>query len=193
MSAGYVSAVPLGVPALIMSDGSLGITQPRLPRGRQIRAAGIELQSATRARGAEADAGGCEARSRGFNVQLAGVSSDARPADGWYLRDLSEDPWHSAVLAAETINGIQSEGVISTIKHYTPQRQRDQPSPANVCICICCTARVETCLAFQIAIQCSQPAAIMCGYNKVNGEADCGNNHLLNDVLKKETGATRAG
>ena len=77
MSAGYVSGVPrLGVPALIMSDGSLGITNPGYREGDTATAlpAGLMLGSSfnpqlARAAGAML---GREARSRGFNVQLAG-------------------------------------------------------------------------------------------------------------------------
>jgi beta-glucosidase-like glycosyl hydrolase len=63
---------------------------------------------------------GREARARGFNVLLGGginLTRDSR--NGRNFEYLSEDPWHSAVLAAETINGMQSEGVISTLKHYS--------------------------------------------------------------------------
>ena len=63
---------------------------------------------------------GREARSRGFNVMLAGGINLARdPRNGRNFEYLSEDPLLSAVLAAEAINGIQGEGVISTIKHYS--------------------------------------------------------------------------
>jgi beta-glucosidase len=63
---------------------------------------------------------GCEARSRGFNVQLAGgINLHRDPRNGRNFEYLSEDPLLSATLAAESINGIQGEGVISTIKHYS--------------------------------------------------------------------------
>ena len=62
---------------------------------------------------------GREARSRGFNVQLAGDENLMRdPGNGRNFEYLSEDPWHSALLAAESVNGIQAEGVISTVKHF---------------------------------------------------------------------------
>ena len=193
MSAGYVSGVPrLGVPALIMSDGSLGITNPGYREGDTATAlpAGLMLGSSfnpqlARAAGAML---GREARSRGFNVQLAGGTNLTRdPRNGRNYEYLSEDPWHSAVLAAETINGIQSEGVISTIKHYTLNVNETNRHWLNAIIDPA-ALRESDLLAFQIAIERSQPGAIMCGYNKVNGEADCGNNHLLNDVLKRDWG-----
>jgi len=77
MSAGYVPGVPrLGVPALLMSDASLGVTNPGYREGDTATAlpAGIALgASFNSALAREAGAMlGREARSRGFNVQLAG-------------------------------------------------------------------------------------------------------------------------
>ena len=114
----------LGVPALIMSDGSLGITNPGYRKGDTATAlpAALMLGASFNPKLAR-EAGallGREARARQFNVQLAGGVNLARdPRNGRNFEYLSEDPWQSAVLAAETINGIQSEGVISTIKHYS--------------------------------------------------------------------------
>ena len=123
MSAGYVPGIPrLGVPPLLMSDASLGVTNPGYREGDTATAlpAGIALGASfnpalARESGAMV---GREARSRGFNVQLAGGINLARdPRNGRNFEYLSEDPLLSAVLAAESINGIQAEGVISTIKH----------------------------------------------------------------------------
>ena len=125
MSAGYVPGVPrLGVPPLLMSDASLGVTNPGYRKGDTATAlpAGIVLGASfspvlARQSGQML---GREARSRGFNVQLAGGINLARdPRNGRNFEYLSEDPLLSAVLAAESISGIQAEGVISTIKHYS--------------------------------------------------------------------------
>src|SRR5215472_8652079 len=125
MSAGYVPGVArLGVPPLLMSDASLGVTNPGYREGDTATAlpAGIALGSSFNPQLAR-DAGamlGREARSRGFNVQLAGGVNLARdPRNGRNFEYLSEDPLVTAILAAESINGIQGEGVISTIKHYS--------------------------------------------------------------------------
>jgi beta-glucosidase len=75
---------------------------------------------------------GREARSRGFNVQLAGGINLARdPRNGRNFEYLSEDPLLSAVLAAESITGIQAEGVISTIKHYSLLPENAPPSAGS--------------------------------------------------------------
>src|SRR5262250_1900668 len=122
MSAGYTPGVPrLGVPALQMSDASMGVTNPGYA-GREgdtatAMPACIALGASFNPTLARASGGaiGREARSRGFNVQLAGGNNLARdPRNGRNFEYLSEDPVLSAVLAAESINGIQGEGVIST-------------------------------------------------------------------------------
>ena len=193
MSAGYVAGVPrLGVPALIMSDGSLGITNPGYRKGDTATAlpSGLVLGSSFNLKLAR-EAGallGREARARQFNVQLAGGVNLARdPRNGRNFEYLSEDPWHSAVLAAETINGIQSEGVISTLKHYSLNVNETNRHWLNAVIDPA-AHRESDLLAFQIAIERSQPGSVMCGYNQVNGEAACGSDALLNDVLKRQWG-----
>src|SRR5499427_11011385 len=125
MSAGYVPGVPrLGIPALLMSDASLGITNPGYRPGDTATAlpAGIALGASFNPELARRSGRmlGREARSRGFNVQLAGgVNLTRDPRNGRNFEYLSEDPLLTAALAAESINGIQGEGVISTIKHYS--------------------------------------------------------------------------
>lgn len=120
MSAGYVPGIPrLGVPALLMTDASLGITNPGYRPGDTATAlpAGLALgASFNPALAREAGAMiGREARSRGFNVQLAGgIVLTRDPRNGRNFEYLSEDPLLSATIAAESINGIQGEAVIST-------------------------------------------------------------------------------
>jgi beta-glucosidase len=188
-SAGYVPGVPrLGVPALLMSDASLGVTNPgyrpgdtatALPAGLAL-AAGFDPALAR----ASGEAVGREARSRGFNVQLAGGINLARdPRNGRNFEYLSEDPLLSATLAAESINGIQQQGVISTIKHYSLNCNETNRNWLNAVIDPA-AHRESDLLAFEIAIERSQPGAVMTAYNMVNGQYAGGNDVLLNDVLK---------
>lgn len=193
MSAGYVPGVPrLGVPALLMSDASLGITNPGYRPGDTATAlpAGLALGAsfnATLAREAGAMLGR-EARARGFNVQLAGGINLARdPRNGRNFEYLSEDPWHSAVLAAESINGIQGEHVISTIKHFSLNCNETNRHWLDARIDPA-AHRESDLLAFEIAIERSGPGSVMTGYNKINGDYAGGNAHLIQDVLKGEWG-----
>jgi beta-glucosidase len=109
--------------------------------------------------GASGGAIGREARSRGFNVQLGGINLLRNPRNGRSFEYLSEDPSHRAVLAAEVVNGIQAEGAISTLKHFclncneTNRHWLDAIIDPDA-------HRESDLLAFQIAIERSQPAAI---------------------------------
>lgn len=189
MSAGYVPGIPrLGVPALLLSDASLGVTNPGYRPGDTATAlpAGLALAATfdpalARAAG---EAIGREARSRGFNVQLAGGINLARdPRNGRNFEYLSEDPLLSAAIAAESINGIQHQGVISTIKHYSLNCNETNRHWLDAIIDPA-AHRESDLLAFEIAIERSQPGAVMTAYNKVNGQYAGGNDILINDVLK---------
>ncbi|KAA8967526.1 glycoside hydrolase family 3 C-terminal domain-containing protein [Mycobacterium sp.] len=193
MSAGYVPGVPrLGVPALLMSDASLGVTNPgyrpgdtatALPAGLAL-AAGFDPALARAAGGAIAR----EARSRGFNVLLAGGINLARdPRNGRNFEYLSEDRLLSALIAAESINGIQQEGVISTIKHYSLNCNETNRHWLDAIIDPAAHRESEL-LAFEIAIERSHPGAVMTAYNKVNGQYAGGNEALINGVLKDTWG-----
>lgn len=189
MSAGYTPGIPrLGVPPLLMSDAGLGVTNPgyrpgdtatALPAGLAL-AAGFD-PSLARAAG---EVIGREARSRGFNVQLAGAMNLARdPRNGRNFEYLSEDPLLTATLIAESIDGIQQQGVVSTVKHYslncneTNRHWLDAVVDPDA-------HRESDLLAFEIAIERAEPGAVMTAYNKVNGVYASANSVLINDVLK---------
>ena len=191
MSAAYTPGVPrLGVPALRMSDASMGVTNPGYA-GREgdtatAMPACIALGASFNPALARASgrAIGREARSKGMNVQLAGGNNLMRdPRNGRNFEYLSEDPWHSAVLAAESVSGIQAEGVISTLKHFCLNCNETNRHWLDAVIDPA-AHRESDLLAFQIAAERAQPGAIMTSYNKVNGDYTGGNHVLLQDVLK---------
>ncbi|MGZ4530543.1 MAG: beta-glucosidase [Mycobacterium sp.] len=189
MSAGYVPGVPrLGVPALLMSDAGLGVTNPGYRPGDTATAlpAGLALAAGfnpplARVAG---EVIGREARSRAFNVQLAGAMNLARdPRNGRNFEYLSEDPLLTAVIAAESINGIQQQRVISTVKHYSLNCNETNRHWLDAVIDPD-AHRESDLLAFEIAIERSQPGAVMTAYNKVNGTYAAANDVLVNQVLK---------
>lgn len=190
MSAGYTPGVPrLGIPAIQSSDASMGVTNP----GYRPDDEGATAFPAVIAMGSTfnpalvrqvGEAIGREARVRGFNVQLAGGCNLARdPRNGRNFEYYSEDPYLSAVLAAEQVNGIQSQGVVSTLKHYTLNCNETNRHWLDAIIDPD-AHRESDLLTFQIAIERSQPGSIMTGYNKINGHYAGGNHQLLNEVLK---------
>lgn len=189
MSAGYVPGIPrLGVPPLRMSDAGLGVTNPgyrpgdtatALPAGLAL-AAGFDPALARSA----GEVIGSEARSRGFNVQLAGAMNLARdPRNGRNFEYLSEDPLLTAAMIAESIDGIQRHGVISTVKHYSLNCNETNRHFLDAVIDPD-AHRESDLLAFEIAIERAQPGAVMTAYNKVNGVYAAANDVVINEVLK---------
>ena len=191
-SAGYVPGIPrLGIPALQESDASLGVANPlnvrpgdgatALPSGLAM-AASFDTNLAQQA-GAMI---GSEAWHKGFNVLLAGGVNLARdPRNGRNFEYLGEDPLLAGSMAGASIAGIQSQHVVSTVKHFALNDQETNRNWANSVISEN-AAHESDLLAFELAIQIGHPGAVMCGYNLVNGSYDCSNRHLLTDVLKSE-------
>ena len=188
--AGFVPPIPrLDVPGLYETDASLGVTNPRnarpgdtataLPSGLAL-AAGWDGDLAREA-GAVI---GAEAASKGFNVLLAGGINLARdPRNGRNFEYLGEDPLLAGVLGGASIGGIQSQGIVSTIKHFVLNDQETGRHVVNATIDKA-SLRESDLLAFQIAIERGAPGAVMTAYNKLNGHYTCENEWLLNGVLK---------
>ncbi len=189
MSAGYVPGIPrLGVPALQMSDAGLGVTNPGFRPGDTATALPATLALAGSFNPALARAAGevigREAHSRGFNVQLAPAMNLARdPRNGRNFEYLSEDPLLSATMAAETVGGIQRQGVISTVKHYSLNCNETNRHWLDAVIDPD-AHRESDLLAFEIVIERAQPGAVMAAYNKVNGDYCSANKVLIDDILK---------
>ncbi|HVY89443.1 MAG TPA: glycoside hydrolase family 3 C-terminal domain-containing protein [Hyphomonadaceae bacterium] len=188
--AGYVHGVPrLGVPSLRETDASLGVTNPDGVRPNDTATAfpsSLALAASfdpTLARRV-GEVLGREAKQRGFNVLLGGGVNLARdPRNGRNFEYLSEDPLLSGVMAGEEVAGTQSQGVISTVKHFSLNSLETNRLTANAVLDLK-THRESDLLAFEIAIERGQPGAVMGAYNRVNGEPCCGSDTLLNKVLK---------
>jgi beta-glucosidase len=190
--AGYVAGIPrLGVPALTETDASLGVSYVFGLRGTE---GATPLPSGTAMGSTWNPAlirqGGAmiaeEARAKGFNVLLAGGANLMRdPRNGRTFEYLGEDPLHTGLLAGAAIAGIQSAHIISTVKHFALNGQETARNFVNSKISDA-NARESDLLAFQIAIERGQPGSVMCAYNRVNGAQACGNDYLLNQVLKKD-------
>lgn len=189
--AGYVAGIPrLGIPALRETDASLGVSYvfglrkdgaTALPSGLAMGATwNPEL---IRSGGAMI---GAEARAKGFNVLLAGGANLMRdPRNGRTFEYLSEDPLLTGTLVGNAIAGIQSNHIISTIKHFALNGQETGRKFVDARIADA-AARESDLLAFQLGIEIGQPGAVMCAYNRVNGAPACANDWLLNQVLKRD-------
>ncbi|EQB32773.1 beta-glucosidase family protein [Sphingobium ummariense] len=193
-SAGHIPGIPrLGIPALRESDASLGVAnQIEQRKGDTATALPASLATAATFNPRIAYEGGAmigaEARAKTFNILLAGsVNLTRDPWAGRNFEYLGEDPLLAGVMAGEHIRGVQSNHIVSTIKHFALNAQETGRTVLDARIDRG-ALRESDLLAFEIATEIGDPASVMCAYNKVNGDYACENAWLLNDVLKRDWG-----
>ncbi len=195
-SAGEMVGIPrLGIPTLRESDASLGVAnQVEQRKGDTATALPASLATAASFDPQIAYEGGAmigaEARAKRFNVLLAGGTNLTR--DPWGGRDfeyLGEDPLLSGLMVGAHIRGVQSNHIVSTIKHYALNAQETGRMVYNARIAQAPLHESDL-LAFQIGIERGRPGSVMCAYNIVNGDHACENHELLTSVLRGDWGYT---
>lgn len=191
-SAGYVPGIPrLGIPALRESDASLGVanqinerkddTSTAMPSGLA-QAASFD-PTVAHAGGAMI---GAEARSKRFNVLLAGgVNLTRDPWNGRNFEYMGEDPLLAGAMAGAAIAGVQTNHIVSTVKHYVLNAQETGRFVLDARLNDAALHESDL-LAFQIAVARGRPGSVMCAYNQVNGDYACESHRNLTDILKGE-------
>jgi beta-glucosidase len=188
-SAGFVPGVPrLGIPDQWQTDASMGVRNSLIPS----TALPSSLATAASFDPAVPRAGGvmigAETRATGHNTMLSGGVNLARePRNGRNFEYTGEDPLLAGTMAGSLIEGIQSNKIISTIKHYAVNDAETQRTTLDVTISAE-ALRQSDLLAFEFAIERGSPGSVMCSYNLINGRWGCENDYLLNTVLKGDWG-----
>ena len=190
----HTTPVPrLGIPAIKVSDGpngarggggfTDGVSAACFPAGIALAATwNTDLVERV------GQALGQEARTKGASVLLAPTINIHRsPLNGRNFECYSEDPYLSGRMAIAYVQGVQSQGVGATVKHYVcndSEYQRNSISSE-----VGERALREIYLApFQAALHEARPWAIMASYNKVNGTFASENPYTLTDILRQEWG-----
>ena len=190
--AGYVPGIPrLGIPALQMSDAAYGVRFSG-QNGRYSTALPSDLAAAS---SWDLDAAyqygaliGRELRAQGYNMSLGGgVNLTREPRNGRTFEYLGEDPILAGRMVAAVIKGEQDQHVIGDIKHYALNDQESGRNAVNVNIDQR-AMRESDLLAFEIGVREGNPGAVMCSYNRVNGDYACENRYLLTQALKLDWG-----
>jgi beta-glucosidase len=186
-SAGFVPGVPrLGIPDQTQTDASIGVRNSFIPSTAlpsSLATAASFDPAVPRAGGAMI---GAEARATGHNTMLSGGVNLARePRNGRNFEYTGEDPLLAGTMAGALIDGIQSNHIVSTVKHYAVNDQETQRTSLDVTISAE-AMRQSDLLAFEIAIEKGKPGSVMCSYNLINGRWGCENDYLLNKVLKHD-------
>lgn len=188
-------AIHAGFPALALQDGPLGI---RFADNATAFPAGVTV-GATWNRELMFERGkahGREAREKGINVLLGpSVGPMGRmPAGGRNWEGFGPDPYLQGITAAQTIRGIQGEGVMATIKHFVANEQEHFRQPWAWGLPNAVSSNIDDrtmhemyAWPFADAVK-AGVASVMCSYNMVNSSYACGNSKLLNGILKDELG-----
>ncbi|KAL8825166.1 MAG: hypothetical protein Q9191_004575 [Dirinaria sp. TL-2023a] len=198
---GQTGSIPrLGFRSLCLQDSPVGVRDTDF---NSVFPAGVNV-AATWDRGlayARGQAMGAEHRGKGVDAQLGPVAGPLgrSPEGGRNWEGFSPDPVLTGIMFAQTIQGIQSSGVMATGKHYIANEQehfRQAPEAANFGFKIndSISSNVDDRTMHELylwpfadAVR-AGVASIMCSYEQINNSYGCQNSHLLNYVLKGELG-----
>ncbi len=177
----------IGLPRFKMSDASLGV---RTWGPTTAYAGGVALAATWDTAFARklGESLGRDARARNVNFLLGpGVNIARSPLSGRNFEYLSEDPFLNASLAVPFIEGVESEGVAATVKHFALNDQEFNRHNASADVDER-TMREIYLPTFEAAVTKAHVDAVMDSYNLVNGVHSTQNNFLNLKVLKGEWG-----
>ncbi len=189
----------LGIPSVMVSDGPSGLRKQDYEAGQNsvntsIKAVcfptGVNLAASF-----DVDVVRTVGEAIGEECQAENVAAILGPANnikrsplcGRNFEYYSEDPYLSGKIAAAFINGVQSKGVGTSLKHFCANNQEYRRNSYDSRIDER-TLREIYLRAFEIAVKESQPWTVMCAYNLVNGVQMSENKRILTDILRNEWG-----
>jgi beta-glucosidase len=196
------AASDVGVPKASFDDGAVGVRTTASSADATAFPAGIALaanfdQPMAQTYGA---AVGLEQKLHGYDGDWGPTVNIMRtPLGGRTFEAYGEDPFLDAQTAVGWIDGLQSQGVMATVKHFIENDQEGQigASPldgalggrsfTNVIVDQRTLHEVEL-EPFAAAVQRANVAAVMCSYNQVNGDFACDDPDLLTSVLRGQLG-----
>eukprot|EP00026_Physarum_polycephalum_P004195 Phypoly_transcript_04212.p1 GENE.Phypoly_transcript_04212~~Phypoly_transcript_04212.p1 ORF type:complete len:681 (+),score=92.68 Phypoly_transcript_04212:118-2160(+) len=187
----YVGQIPinkrLNIPAINMEDGPQGVGD--LQKGVTCWPSALTAAATwdTNLVNEYYKAIGNEMRGKGVNIMLGPMVNIARvPMSGRTYEGFGEDPYLVSKMAEASITGIQSQGVIATVKHWVNNNQEYDRTKVSANV----DERTEWEIyypAFQAAVN-AGAGSVMCAYNRVNNVYSCENEETIVRDLKGKMG-----
>ena len=195
-AAGYTKAFPqYGIPSTVMADGPVGVRIfPIKVDGKRHYCtcfpSSTLLASTWDTQLVETQAGAMGEEAAVYDVDVIltpGINIMRNPLCGRNFEYFSEDPVLSGLMGAAMVNGVQSRGIGTSLKHFVANNQ--QVNKLNNDSRIPVKALREIYLKeFEICLQHSNPWTVMSSYNKIGGILTQSNAELLRTVLREEWG-----
>ncbi|KAI1778099.1 glycoside hydrolase family 3 protein [Hypoxylon cercidicola] len=191
---GNIDAIPrMNFSGFCLNDGGQGVRGTDFvsgyPSGLHVAASWNKDLARSRAENI-----GLEFRVKGVHIHLGPVVGPlgrvAKGGRNW--EGFSPDPYLSGILVSETVSGIQSQGVITSTKHFIGNEQETNRQPTGDVEAVSSNIDDKTLhelylWPFQDAVK-AGTANIMCSYNRVNNSYACANSKMQNGILKTELG-----
>ncbi|GLI06469.1 glycosyl hydrolase [Paenibacillus tyrfis] len=189
----------LGIPSIMLTDGPHGLRKQRggldhlgfadsVPATCFPSAAGLACSWDRKLMEQVGVALGEECQAEDVAILLGPAANIKRsPLCGRNFEYFSEDPYLSSEMAAYHIQGVQSQGVGTSLKHFAVNNQEHRRMTVDAVVDER-TLREIYLASFEGAVKQAQPWTVMCAYNKVNGEYCSEHENLLTRILKEEWG-----
>jgi beta-glucosidase len=185
----------LGIPSIFMTDGPHGLRKAATGSFTDsVPATCFPTASALASSWDPAllrDVGaalGQECQANDVQILLGpGANMKRSPLGGRNFEYFSEDPVLAGSMAAALIEGVQSQGVGTSLKHFAANNQEFERMVSNSVIDERTLHEIYL-PAFEIAVRQAQPWTVMCSYNQLNGTPASHNSLLLDTILKKDWG-----